>query len=97
MRRPSLSDRRAILVELSERGRAFLPELKAVWRQLAIQCVAGLSTTSVDHLVDVLSDLAASLDTVHSPGIDPANEPPPALPQRVERLSGRKTIPPRSA
>ena len=41
IRRPSPTDRRATLVELSDKGRALLPELKAAWRRLAEQTVAG--------------------------------------------------------
>src|ERR1700676_4517082 len=37
VRRPSLTDGRATIVELSDGGRALLPKLKAAWRHLAEQ------------------------------------------------------------
>ena len=64
VRRPSSSDRRATVVELSEQGRALLPRLKAAWRRVAEQTVAELSATTVDQLTDVLADLASSLTAV---------------------------------
>ncbi len=42
VRGPSSSDRRATVVELSDQGRALLPKLKAAWRRVAEQTVAGL-------------------------------------------------------
>ena len=61
VRSSSPIDARLTIVELSERGRKTLPELKAAWRELAERTVAGLSTTSGDDLTRVVSDLAASL------------------------------------
>src|ERR1700722_824048 len=43
IRRPSPTDRRATVVELSDQGRALLPELKAAWARLAEQTVAALA------------------------------------------------------
>ena len=60
-RRPSPTDGRATIVELTDEGRALLPKLKAAWRGVAEQTVAGLSSISPEQLTDVLSDLAASL------------------------------------
>jgi DNA-binding MarR family transcriptional regulator len=60
-RRPSLTDGRATLVELSDQGRELLPKLKAAWLQLAEETLAGLSSSSVDQVTDVLTDLAANL------------------------------------
>ena len=60
VRRPSPADGRATIVELSDEGRALLPKLKAAWRHLAEQTVAGL-TVPVDQVASVLGDLAASL------------------------------------
>ena len=60
-RRPSPTDGRATIVELTSDGRALLPRLKDAWRELAEQTVAGLTSVSVEQLTDVLSDLAASL------------------------------------
>ena len=70
VRRPSSTDRRATVVELSEPGRALLPKLKAVWRRVAEQTVAGLKSTTVDQLTDVLADLASSLSAVDVPATD---------------------------
>ena len=61
IRRPSPTDARATMVELSDRGRSLLPKLKAAWRQLAEQTIAGLTSTKAGQLTDVLSDLAAGL------------------------------------
>ena len=60
-RRPSPTDGRATIVELTDEGRALLPKLKAAWREVAEQTVAGLTSISPEQLTDVLSDLAASL------------------------------------
>jgi MarR family transcriptional regulator, organic hydroperoxide resistance regulator len=70
VRGPSSSDRRATVVELSEEGRTLLPRLKVAWRRVAEQKVAGLSTTTVDQLTDVLADLASSLTAVDVPAPD---------------------------
>jgi DNA-binding MarR family transcriptional regulator len=80
-RRPSPDDGRATIVELTDKGRALLPKLKAAWRQVAQQTVAGLATTSVDELTDVLADLAASLS--------PSDAPTGDVPRYVRRSTGR--------
>ena len=86
IRRPSPTDRRATLVELSDKGRVLLPELKAAWRRLAEQTVAGFTSFPLGQLTDVLADLAASLDASHDPATgDPFNEPAPALPPNIAR------------
>lgn len=91
IRRPSPTDRRATLVELSDKGRALLPELKAAWRRLAEQTVAGFRSLPLDELTDILADLAASLDASHDPAAgDPLNEPPPALPRNIARSAGKR-------
>lgn len=64
VRRPSSTDRRATVVELSEQGRALLPKLKVAWRRVAEQTVAGLRSTQVDQLIETLADLASSLSAV---------------------------------
>jgi DNA-binding MarR family transcriptional regulator len=61
VRRSSPSDGRATIVELSDQGRALLPKLKAAWRRVAEQTVAGLTSTSADQLTSILDELAASL------------------------------------
>jgi DNA-binding MarR family transcriptional regulator len=70
VRRPSATDKRATVVELSGQGRALLPELKAAWCRVAEQAVAGLTSTSVDELTDVLVDLASSLSAIETPATD---------------------------
>lgn len=70
VRRPSQTDARATMVELSDQGRSLLPKLRAAWRQVAEQTVAGLKSTTVDHLVEVLNDLAAGLTSTVAPTKD---------------------------
>jgi DNA-binding MarR family transcriptional regulator len=70
VRRQSSTDARANVVELSKAGRTFLPKLKAAWCRVAEQSVAGLTSTTVDELTDVLADLAASLTMVDAPPAD---------------------------
>lgn len=72
-RRPSPTDGRVTIVELSDRGRELMPRLKGAWQQLAEQTVAGLTGTPLDQLTDDLVDLAASLTATGAP----ANEPAP--------------------
>jgi DNA-binding MarR family transcriptional regulator len=60
-RRPSSRDGRATVVELSDRGRALIPQVKEVWLLLAETTVAGLKTTPLGLLLEVLDDLARSL------------------------------------
>jgi DNA-binding MarR family transcriptional regulator len=70
VRRPSDTDKRAVVVELSEQGRALMPKLKMAWRRVAEQTVAGLRSTSADQLTEALADLAASLTDMEVPGTD---------------------------
>jgi DNA-binding MarR family transcriptional regulator len=68
VRMPSATDGRATIVELTDKGRALLPKLKAAWRQVAQQTIARLTSTPSDELARVLADLAASLSaTVAAP------------------------------
>ncbi|MGA8015598.1 MAG: MarR family transcriptional regulator [Candidatus Dormiibacterota bacterium] len=67
VRRPSPTDRRATIVELTAQGRALLPKLRAAWRRVAQQTVAGLSGTPADQLTEVLTDLAESLVAAGGP------------------------------
>jgi len=75
VRRPSPTDGRVTIVELSDQGQALLPRLKAAWQQLADQTVAGITSTPLDQLTDVLTDVAASLTTSGSPSSEPATLP----------------------
>jgi len=70
VRRPSPTDARATMVELSDQGRSLLPKLKAAWRHVADQTVAGLKTTTVDHVIEVLTDLATGLNSTVAPTND---------------------------
>ncbi len=60
-RRTSDRDARAVVVSLTDRARALLPALEALWTELAEETVAGFTSLPVDDLVAVLTDLAASL------------------------------------
>jgi DNA-binding MarR family transcriptional regulator len=75
VRHSSLTDGRATIVELSDEGRALLPKLKAAWRQVAEQTVAGLTSTPIDQLTAVLEDLAGSL----AASVAPAEDMPPYI------------------
>jgi DNA-binding MarR family transcriptional regulator len=61
VRTPSATDGRATIVKLTGKGRALLPKLKAAWRQVAQQTIAGVTSTPFDELAGVLADLAISL------------------------------------
>ena len=50
VRRPSPTDGRATIVELSDQGRALLPRLKTAWQQVAERTLAGLTSTPFDRL-----------------------------------------------
>src|ERR1700736_122303 len=69
-RRPAPTDGRATIVELTDNGRALLPKLKAAWRQVAQQTIAGLASTSFDELARVLADLAGSLSATEATAKD---------------------------
>jgi DNA-binding MarR family transcriptional regulator len=64
VRRPSPTDGRATIVDLTDEGRALLPKLKDAWRRVAELTVAGLTSISFEQLTDVLTDLATSLSTL---------------------------------
>jgi DNA-binding MarR family transcriptional regulator len=68
VRRPSPTDGRATIVTLTDDGVALLPNLKAAWRRVAEQTVAGLTSISIEQLTDILAELAASLSAT-----DPAD------------------------
>ncbi len=76
VRRPSPTDGRVTIVELSDQGQALLPRLKTAWQQLAKQTIVGLTSTPLDQLTDALTDLAASLTTSSPPTSEPAPLPP---------------------
>ena len=70
VRRPSPTDGRATIVELTDEGRALLPRLRSAWRAVAEQTVGGLASTPFEHLTDVLVDLAGSLAATDAPSSD---------------------------
>ena len=61
VRRPSATDRRATMVELSDPGRAVLPKVKTAWRRVAEQTMAGLSPAQARQAWEILPALAAAL------------------------------------
>lgn len=71
VRRPSPSDGRVTIVELSARGHALIPTLEEAWKQLAEQTLTGLTSTPLDQLSDALSDLARSLRAADVPAAEP--------------------------
>lgn len=75
VRRPSPTDGRVTIVELSDQGQALVPRLKAAWQQLAEQTAAGATSTPLDQLTDVLTDVAASLTAAGSPASEQAPLP----------------------
>jgi DNA-binding MarR family transcriptional regulator len=85
-RRRSSSDTRAIVVELTDEGRALIPQLRAVWRRLAEETVAGLEKTSAERLQDVLKDLACSL---YPSGAPSSLDPIPQERTRADAIDGR--------
>jgi DNA-binding MarR family transcriptional regulator len=64
-RRKSPDDARVIMVDLSDAGRQLLPALQTTWQQLAEESVAKFSSLTVDELIKVAGDLAASLQRTH--------------------------------
>jgi DNA-binding MarR family transcriptional regulator len=75
VRRASPTDGRVTIVELSDRGHALMPTLKAAWKQLAEQTVSSLTSTPLDRLSADLADLARSLTVTDAPADEPAPLP----------------------
>ena len=61
VRRPSPTDGRVTIVELSERGRRLMPDLRQAWVQLAERTVTESGDPPPAQLAAVLTDLAAGL------------------------------------
>ncbi len=61
VRRPSETDGRATIVELSDRGRSLLPDLEAAWVELAERTVAGVTGADAERLVDMLAAMGTGL------------------------------------
>jgi deazaflavin-dependent oxidoreductase (nitroreductase family) len=62
-RSPAPADRRASVVELTDRGRALADQVKDLWRALAEETVAGLPAETVAALPDILNTLTRNVDT----------------------------------
>ena len=75
VRRPSPTDGRVTLVQLSDRGHDLLPRLKTAWQQLAERTVAHLPARPLDQLTDTLTDLARSLTATGAAAPEPAPLP----------------------
>ena len=65
LRRPSATDRRATMVELSALGHEVLPKVRKAWRRVAEQTIAGLSTAQATQAKEVLAVLAAALTAAY--------------------------------
>lgn len=61
-RTPDPSDKRASIVELTERGQALAEQVRRVWLVLAQETVAGLPAQTVAELPGVLMTLASNVD-----------------------------------
>lgn len=73
-RRPSPTDARVSIVELTEQGHALIPALKTTWRTLADHTVAAMTTSKpTDQLVADLSDLARSIVAAEDTALPPRN------------------------
>lgn len=66
-RRPSPTDRRATVVELTPQGRALLGRLDELWRTLAEETLAGIPTPS--RVTALLRDLAGNLRPVEDAAV----------------------------
>lgn len=60
-RRPSVNDRRATVVELTSEGQALIEPLRDLWRTLAEETVAGITSLPVDQITGLLRELAANV------------------------------------
>lgn len=61
-RGPSPSDKRASIVELTERGEALADQVKQLWSALAEETVTGLPTETVAELPGILTTLTGNVD-----------------------------------
>lgn len=61
-RRPSPEDRRAHIVDLTDKARSVLPSLKKLYRDLAARTVADMSDEEVDSFIRLLGDAARNLN-----------------------------------
>ena len=73
VRRPSPTDGRVTLVELSTRGQQLIPALKDAWQQLAERTVDQLPGTPLEPLTSTLTELARSLTATGAPAPLPSS------------------------
>ncbi|MEU5785960.1 MarR family winged helix-turn-helix transcriptional regulator [Micromonospora lupini] len=62
-RRPSSSDKRASIVELTDSGKALADQVKELWHGLAEETVTGLPAQTVAELPAILNAMTANVDT----------------------------------
>jgi DNA-binding MarR family transcriptional regulator len=62
-RTPAPSDKRASIVELTDRGKALAGQVKQLWRALAEETVTGLPAQTVAELPGILNTLTGNVDT----------------------------------
>jgi DNA-binding MarR family transcriptional regulator len=74
-RRSDPSDKRASIVELTDRGRAVVDQVNQLWRTLAEETVTGLPAATRAQLPGLLTALA---DNVHAAGTRPPTDEPVA-------------------
>jgi DNA-binding MarR family transcriptional regulator len=63
-RRPRPDDRRAVVIELTDQGRALVPRLPPVFGRVTSQLLAGFSTDEVNQLTTTLQRMLDNLRTV---------------------------------
>src|SRR5688500_9320096 len=66
-RRPDPSDKRASIVELTDRGGALADQVKELWCTLAEETVTGLPTDTVAELPGLLGTLTDNVDNRRPP------------------------------
>jgi DNA-binding MarR family transcriptional regulator len=62
-RKPAPSDKRASVVELTDRGKALAEQVKLLWCELAEETVAGLPDETVAALPETLKTMTGNVDT----------------------------------
>ena len=76
-RTPAPTDKRASIVELTDRGRALADQVKQLWCVLAEETVIGLPAQTVADLPGILSTLTGNVDS-RRPSRAPGRRPDPA-------------------
>lgn len=62
-RKPAPADKRASIVELTDRGKELTEQVKQLWCALAEETVTGLPAETVAGLPGVLNTLTSNVDT----------------------------------